>query len=282
MRVLSSLPGGGHTHYSIQRFISHSLPIGDAALEENVKRARKHIDHVRSMWQGEVNAAQFYEFGVGWDLSIPIALYGMGVNRQLLVDIRPLVRSRLVQDIIERIRRVKLGLDRLPEVTLEAMGLEYRAPMDARHTPFERGSIDCITSTAVLEHIPVQDIPPLLRECRHLLAPNGVASFLIDYQDHYSHSYANGRITAYNYLRFSEAAWRRYNSPLHFQNRLRHCEYLQMFRDAGFRVIHCEPTEGSDSDLEALAQLDIHPAFRAMSPRALAVRDAWVVLVPGT
>src|SRR5207253_3087992 len=83
----------------------------------------------------------------------------------------------------------------------------------------------------VCEHVPEDDLAEIFRECHRLLRPAGAFSCRIDLQDHYS--YFDRGLSRYNFLRFSDGAWRLVNSPLHFQNRLRAVDYLRLVRDAG-------------------------------------------------
>src|SRR5262249_3632127 len=117
----------------------------------------------------------------------------------------------------------------------EHYGIDYWAPCDARRTQLEAGSIDWITSTNTLEHIPLQDIHAILQECRRLLRDDGLMSCLIDYEDHYS--YFDHSISGYNFLQYSDEAWAFFNPALYYQNRLRHRDYLDLFQSAGFEVV---------------------------------------------
>ncbi|WP_421121817.1 class I SAM-dependent methyltransferase [Aquihabitans daechungensis] len=138
------------------------------------------------------------------------------------------------------------------------------------------GSIDCITSTNTLEHIPPADITAIYRELRRIIAPDGVISFQIDYQDHYS--YFDPSIGVYHFLTYDEASWRRYNPSLHFQNRLRHHDHVALIESAGFEIVAAEVEGGSDDDLAALADLDLAPPYRDLDPGSLAIRTSRLTL----
>ena len=83
-------------------------------------------------------------------------------------------------------------------------GIDYRAPFDARNSGLESGSIDCITSTKVLSHIPEHDLGLIIGECNRLLRADGLAAFVIDYRDQYS--YSDRTIGPYNFLQFGDVA----------------------------------------------------------------------------
>jgi predicted SAM-dependent methyltransferase len=292
MQVFSVSPWGNKLHYLAQTRVTRSLPSPDEKFAEGFDRATKHVEAVTRCWHGGVDRAQFYEFGAGWDLAIPLSLYVYGVRTQVLVDIRRLVRIELVNETIRKLQRIAREgkAIRIPEPFLEhsehdrsadllrnVYGLEYLAPCDARMTGLKSGSIDVITSTNTLEHIPAADIKLILKECRRLLRADGLMSFIVDYQDHYS--YCDSRITAYNFLKYSDSKWRLYNPAFHYQNRLRHKDYLTLFREAGFHVIEEQVIPPSADDLAHLRQASISRRFiENYSIPELGVRSAQIVL----
>ena len=289
--AFSHVPGGERFYYFAQRYVTRSLPTRDAALAHIVSSAKEHIDVIQRYYRRPLREATFYEFGAGWDLIVPLAFYAFGVERQILVDIRNLLRLELVNDTIEKLQRMALdlGLLRKPERYIERgsqrairaslknyYGIDHRAPCDARHTGLETGSIDCITSTNTLEHIPPQDIQAALRECHRLLRDGGLMSFRIDYRDHYS--YFDSGISVYNFLQYSDKVWALFNPPLHYQNRFRHRDYLELFQAAGFEVVEEQHCDGTAADLETIERLPLDKRFRTYSPEELAIRYAHIVL----
>ena len=208
--VFSRVPGGEALNYLCQRRIFRNLPIGDDVLRATAANARRHLDNLSIHGSVPVDEATFYEFGAGKDLVVPLTYYCLGVGQQLIVDIRDLAREELIVDALRRLSAgVVPDLVRTPEAALAvegrqrrlaALGITYRAPCDARATGLADASVDYITSTSTLEHIPEADIRLILRESRRILRPDGVLSMLIDYQDHYS--YADSTNSAYNFLQY--------------------------------------------------------------------------------
>ncbi len=286
--VFSRVPGGEALNYLCQRRIFRNLPISDDTFRATAQNARRHLENLTKYGTVPVNEATFYEFGAGKDLVIPLAYYCLGVREQLIVDIRDLAREELLLDAIRRLRaRVVPDLARSPDAALAvsgrqqrlaALGITYRAPCDARATGLADASVDYITSTSTLEHIPPTDIRLILRESRRILRPEGVMSMLIDYQDHYS--YADSSISAYNFLRYDEREWARWNPSLQYQNRSRHSDYLEMFEAEGFEVVAEETVGGTPADLDTIAELPPAALFRERDPQDLATRLAFVTLKP--
>jgi SAM-dependent methyltransferase len=223
----------------------------------------------------------FYEFGAGWDLAVPLSFWALGVERQILVDRRPNVRVELVNTSIERLARLRAehGLRDPggPIASLEELearfGIRYLAPRDARATALPAGSVDFVSSTSTLEHVPAEELVPLLAECNRLLRPDGAVSSRIDLSDHYSHFDVS--LSPYNFLRFDDRRWRLANSSLLFQNRLRRPDYLASFRAAGLTVV-AEKAWRPDEALPG----DLAERFRAYEPEDLAVVGLRLVAVP--
>lgn len=292
MQGFSRMPFGLPAHYWTQRHVTRSLPSSEGKFFEIFANAKRHISAYEQLRGTDVSTAAFYEFGAGWELSIPFCFYALGVEQQTLVDIRPLSKLELVNNTIRKVKRLgsSLGIRRVPERCLpsgrssnwtalleEWYGIRYLAPCDARSTKLPASSVDFVTSTATLEHIPAPDIELVLLECHRLLKEDGGASFIIDYQDHYS--YFDRNISYYNFLRYSPRLWRIYNSPLHFQNRLRHRDYRELLARSGFEVDSEQPIEPTGEDMEILGRLSTHPTFSShYTVKELAIRGAHFVL----
>jgi len=287
--VFSNLPFGERMNYLFQKYVTRSLPTSDAKFVSIVSEAKEHIEVLRKYLSCPFEEATFYEFGAGWDLMVPLAFYALGVERQILVDIRNLVRVELVNDTIEKFQRMPpdFGFLRKPDRLLNGgdaflpslekyYGIDYRAPCDARAAGLASGSIDCITSTNTLEHIPPQDIQAILRECHRLLRNNGIMTFRIDYKDHYA--YFDNSISVYNFLQYSNKAWSFFSPMLQYQNRLRHRDFLELFQTVGFEIAEDSHTDATAADLETIKRLRLDKQFKAYRLQELAVRNSLIIL----
>jgi SAM-dependent methyltransferase len=285
--VLSVVPGGTAMNYALQRHVTRTLPVSDSELAAQVGKARRNIVPFERWRHKAIGKLHLFEFGAGWDLLMPLVYYAMGVQHQTVIDLHPLARLDLVTDVAQRLSREahRFGLARPPSLSssnrdvaslLRTFGIDYRAPADARHTGLPDGSVDLVTSTDVMEHVPVADILPILSECRRILAADGLMRVRIDYQDHYWYFDAN--LTPYNFLRFSPDRWRRFNPGLHHQNRLRHPEFLSLIEQSGLSIIEDDHPDPSGQDLAMLKRVPLSAAYRAMPAADVAVRYANLTL----
>ena len=281
-KSLSALPQAERANYLLQRRVTRSLPGPEAGFRRRFQRAVRHLDAFEKHGpKRRLDETVFYEFGAGWDLAVPLSLWALGVQQQILVDLRPNVHLDLVEVSVERLRRLCAERSlRDPGGPIGSLGeleprfgIRYLAPIDARATGLPAGSIDVVTSTSTLEHVPEEDLVPLLAECRRLLRPDGVLSSRIDLSDHYAHF--DHTLSPYNFLRYSDRTWGLLNSSLLHQNRLRRSDYVSAFERAGLAVVAEKPWR-PDADIPN----DLAPRFRTYEPDDLAVVGLRIVAVP--
>lgn len=281
-KALSHLPAGEQLNRLAERALTPQL--SDALLAEVVETAREHIRIVEQYgFAGETLRA--FEFGAGRHLLKLLLLSLYGWNQQIAFDLRPLTSVALVNDALARLRDRPAILGKTakaprPAASLDDLrkyyGISYSAPADARATGLADASIDVVSSTDVLEHIPPVDLRAILRESYRILVPGGIAIHTVNCMDHFASF--DGNISVYNFLQFSEAEWRKYNSLIHFQNRMRHREYVELFREFGFEVLEQNLQLPSDQQLAALKTMRIAPYFARFSLEELSIRGAWHVL----
>lgn len=187
-----------------------------------------HVENFRKLSPG----GRALEFGCGPDLLTPLLLSAAGAAEVLAYDIERMATVEQINHVISQMRTRVTG----PWPQIETLGdllplyrVRYVAPGDVRDTGLPSGSIDFIYSTSTLEHIPARQIGPILTECQRILSARGLMSFRIDYHDHYWNT--DPSITRFNFYRYPSAIWWLLNPAMHYQNRLRHSDYLQHFRN---------------------------------------------------
>ena len=276
-QIFSLIPFGEEINYWCQKKLTKSLPSDFSVFIKKIKEAEKHIEVFNKYNYCQKNEdVIFYEFGAGQDLMIPLIFYSFGISRQILTDIRSLARIELINHTIKQFTKINfdnIKIKRTPNQYLDGKtkkeclfqlkqyyGIEYLAPCDARNTHLESNSINFITSTNTLEHIPRQDIQAILKECHRLLKPNGIMSFIIDYQDHYS--FFDKNISVYNFLRYSDFTWKIFNPSLHYQNRLRHKDYLNLIKSAGFTILEEHLNKITEDDIKKIKKINLAKIFK--------------------
>ena len=255
-------PGGAALHRFLQERITHSLPARPSQIEEMVDAARQHLAAVERVTGSSDNQSlRGYEFGAGWHLGVAIAAAMLGVEgRQTVVDRFRLADDALLRHSVDNIAGL-IEIDRRSDsavraptsaAALDQLGVTYLAPVDVAATGLHGEEFDFASSTSTLEHVPVHEIPPLLAECHRLLRPGGTLTLLIDYKDHYAGF--DPSCSAFNFLRFDDRRWRKYSPSFHYQNRLRHSDYVRFVELAGFEISEVTTIDATDSDRDWLKQ----------------------------
>lgn len=241
-------PGGDHLHFWLQRYVTGGWPRPDKRLSSFPPRAQRVVDDCVK-YQGALPNSVL-EIGAGRDLALPLSLRELGVSQVLASDVERLAKLDLVQHAADRLLAQKVKFSSWGD--LRQLGIEYRAPH--RLGPNDP-AVDCSCSNEVLEHVPPDELVDLLKALRAVT--HGITTHSIDYSDHYARSDSN--VSRFNFLRYSDAEWRPFNSGRQYVNRLRHSDYLRLFREAGFQIVE-------ESSLPGEAPADvidgIAPQFR--------------------
>lgn len=285
-QAFSHIPAGERLNRLAERCLGRGLT--DPYLAEVVETAREHlriVDQYGFQYGFARETLRAFEFGAGRHLLKLLLLSLYGWNHQIAFDLRPLANVQLLNEAIASLRErpAILGATTKDPRSIASLadlrgyyGISYSAPADARATGLADASIDVVSSTDVLEHIPLADLRAILRESHRILVPGGIAVHTVNCMDHFASFDEN--ISIYNFLQFSEAEWRKYNSFIHFQNRMRHREYVALFAEVGFEVLEQNLQMPSDSQLAALKAMRVAACFSSFSLEELSIRGAWHVL----
>jgi cyclopropane fatty-acyl-phospholipid synthase-like methyltransferase len=161
-----------------------------------------------------------------------------------------------------------------PAELLERLGIHYRIG-NAGRSDLPPRSVDLIVSDVVFEYLAPEELFEILREFQRIAAPRAVMSHTISLGDQYA-AHDSG-ITLFNFLRFSDRAWRWLNNPIIPLNRLRVSDYRKAFNASGFQVVDETSQRGDPLDL---ARTPLAARFRGYSIEDLLVVYTWLVAIP--
>jgi SAM-dependent methyltransferase len=279
-------PFGDRLHHFTQKRLTHTVPRPHDAYPFYNDRVERYIGAFER-WGADLTKARYLEFGAGWDLFYPLSLWCCGLNSLLLLDRYSLARTDDINHTIAGLQqRPPEGATRTPKRRLSLnmhqdlktyYGITYTAPADASHVQEPHKSIDLVSTTSTLEHVPFDDLEGTMRELARICRPNAVLVMLIDYSDHYSHG--DRSLTPYNFLRYSNEEWSRFNPPIHYQNRRRHHEFRDLFRRCGFQTLEEDCTRPDDWR-SLLNQQPLNCEFAAIDPSDAAITAGFFVLRP--
>lgn len=286
--LFSRLYKGEVLNYFFQRYITKSLPISELFFKQRVFYSYNLFLKFQKYNLLSENTKRYYEFGAGWDLLTPLSMSALGFNVSC-IDIRRLVFKDLIIDSLHRLDNFT-DSDNIRELfqvfgyrsgdVLEFLeqskDFHYYAPKDARDTGFERDYFDFVSSTEVFEHVPEKDLYNILSETYNILKPGGIFILKIDYRDHWA--FFDRKITIYNYLKYSDKHWEKYNPSLHYQNRLRHVDHMNIIKKTPFDIVDVELNLPNKDEIDSLRLLNISDRFKKYSIDDLGIKSSIIVL----
>jgi hypothetical protein len=80
-------------------------------------------------------------------------------------------------------------------------------------------------------------------------------------------------------LKYSSREWKKYNPSLHYQNRLRHSDYLSLISQTGFKIVKEVQRQQNKIDKETLSKIEIAEEFKSYDFDDLAIRGSEIVLI---
>ncbi len=176
------------------------------------------------------------EFGAGRNLAQNIFLSLKFENlHQTVVDINRMVNSRLFFQAYNEIslllgKEVDLEIKNMDELLVK-LRISYESPIDiANYKP--ETLFDICLSKDTIEHIPTKKIDLILKNISKILHKEGLLISCVDYSDHYSHTSMN--LSKINFLKYNRFIWSFLNPPNHYQNRIRHSDYIKLLNKNNF------------------------------------------------
>jgi hypothetical protein len=286
--TLSLMPQPQRWNRLFQRYVTRSIHLQEQTFWRKWRQALRHHANWRSCRSRPPTSV--LELGTGWHPVVPCGLALLGVERVHTVDITSLVSARTLAETLAfydallaklpadapidhrraaLVRELRRRPPRDPGEALARLGI-HALVADARESGLAAGSIDLFVSNNTLEHLSSGLIAAVFQEFGRLAGPDGLMSHFIDMGDHYA-SFDHG-ITVYNFLRFSDAAWRLFNNELQYQNRLRVTDFRELHATTGWCVLD----EDNTSDAKAFGRIRLAPQFRKYPRKDCMVYASWL------
>jgi hypothetical protein len=295
-RAISLLPGSRVIGDMLRARLSKSIELSAERFESKVAEAHTQMEHFRRAANRDLNLQRIVEIGTGWHPVMPVCYFLCGAAKVWTYDIEPLLRPQRVRRVIElfveteRARRLQQFLpavraDRLQVLKnllasnacdtvasmLEAMNV-HATTQDARSTGLTAKSVTLFTSSGVLEYIPRASLSGIFLEFERIASSDAVMIHRINLTDQFS--YFDPAITPFNYLKYSTAMWKLFDSPLVSQNRMRITDYRALVQDSGFEILTEDNSSGSQDALDRVA---LSQEFRGYSRDDLLVLHSWLI-----
>jgi SAM-dependent methyltransferase len=287
-RTLSALPGGVAMYRFSQEKLTRSLTPTRGRVEQKIEVGLQYMDWLeRNGRKEQLLGGTHLDFGAGWHPTIPLLYYSMGVNRQYLFDVVPVLNERRLGQTLDvflsmvnesawphraKLRRLPPRLENCDwRSYFEQLGILYHAPY-AGVIPSLAGSMDVVTCTQVLPYVSRTVLPWCFTQIHSSLKPGGVFLATVHLRDVMAGLSGRG-LAKYKQLQYSPETWERWtNSSLMSYNPFKAPDYRELLEKAGFEIRHFEVEPGSAEDVEELNQIRIDPCFHRYSREDLAAK----------
>jgi hypothetical protein len=288
-KFISFLPYSSRINYFFQKYVTRGVYLSDFYFYDRLFHGKNHILGYKKFFDNHVPSVCL-EIGTGWYPTVPIAFFLIGAKKIYSLDISFLTSKERLKVTIEKflesnekgkledyitpkseridiLKELILNFDRYKlEDLLDKLNIEYIIG-DARSILLEDNRIDLITSNNTFEHIYPEILIPILKEFRRILKNNsGLMSHFIDMTDHFAH--LDKSISVYNFLKFSNFAWRIIDNSVQPQNRLRINDFKVIYKGLNIPINEETIDEG---DLEVLKSIQINNLYSKEKLSDLAV-----------
>lgn len=287
-KIISCFPKRDKINYIFQKRITKNFPPSNARLGQSIEDALFHYNNFANYAYSKDVKATFFEFGAGWNIVSALIYYSLRIDKQILADVVPNIRFELVNNAIVEISHnsdkylsnsslsfrpvVSEGINSLIQLK-DKFGISYHAPTDLRKMEYENDFFDFISTSATLECIPLEELTPILIECKRVLKTGGCMSHIIRLTD-FGHFNRDAR---YHFFKYSDTSWEFLASKLNYKNRLRFTDYLAIFEKLGFKIIKYTTIPPNEDDIRLLENMKIHRKFAKYSLLELGTRELRVV-----
>jgi hypothetical protein len=231
------------------------------------------------------------EIGSGWHPILPLMYRLAGCAHVTMTDVHRLMQASNIRAAVAFLRARKLSIMRdLPvsdedfekvlgvdlrgnlEDMLISLGLSYRVVRNGwQHIK----PVDIIFSHTTLEHIEPALLKKIFMDARHHLRADGVMCHGIDHTDHRANN--DNKLSRIDFLRYSDDVWKMLCiDPQDYTNRLRHSDYVKLFADTRFEILHMESGENERMAADA-GLLPLWGRFATMEMSDLS--NAWTSFI---
>ncbi len=294
-KTISYLPYSQQINYLFQKYITKGVELTDDYFEDRLTHAKNHI-HFYVKYVTNSGSLNTYELGTGWYPIVPISMFLFGAENINSIDISPLVSEKNIKTTIAKFieyyeqkklqnyipllkeKRIKILIDcyeqrdklTLSEI-LKILNINLLVG-DARKTEIKIKTIDLITSNNTFEHIYPEILTSILLEMKRIAKQGAVMSHFIDMSDHFAHF--DKKITIYNFLKYSDKAWKRIDNSVQPQNRLRVNEFCELFKQLNIPIVEEISRKGEP---ELLNTIKINTKYSESNKSELAVSHTHII-----
>ncbi len=294
-RLLQITPFCDSLYEFVQQHVTKSIEVTPERIRQKIDVGNEYWQILREhMPECEVDRLTHMDLGCGWMPTIPFLFYCLGVNNQLLLDIKPHMRWSHVAATVRTFNQIQrdrsapflTAVQRpLPPVGdgeglasyLTRLGIRYIVPYKPEDMFFIAGP-KYITCTQVLLHLSRNQLQALFSDIKKCLAQEG-GLFAAQVYLYDLFSDIDPTIPKFNKLKYSSFVWDRIISSRFLRyNRLTAGDYRRLLIEAGFEICEFRTSPPKKEDVAELSRMKLAAEFRHIPVEELACRNVvWVV-----
>jgi len=135
-----------------------------------------------------------------------------------------------------------------------------------------------VFSRFVLEHVTPKDIVAMHEKFKNELEAGSYVVHFISPSDH--RAYSDHSLSLQDFLQYSQQEWDAIQTKFDYHNRLRLPQYLKIFNDLGFEIIHqsSDSVKEGSKQQEMFQKLVLHPDYKNYTEQELTAGNIQIIL----
>lgn len=265
---LQALPRriGDSAYHFIQRIVAST------SLQEEGESTREEFEKMQSILKElgiTFRNKRVLEIGSGWLPILPFFLKYQGECEEVLTyDINEHFKKKRIGEFTDFFFSKYCSRERPPIVDVKyglPSSIKYYPSTNIVENPPSGKSVDIVVSVNVLEHVRPDILKRIHCESDRYLADHGVFVHFVSPSDH--RAYSDPSLSLYDFLRYSPEEWDSVQTRFDYHNRMRLPHYVQIFREAGLKVlyVHYGTPKDDQAQLEKFRRLRLHDQFKDLT-----------------
>lgn len=253
------------TYHTLQRLLGNNKI--SAKMGAN-KKSYKIISKLLQKVDEDMAEKNILEIGSGWVPVMPYLFKYLGkCNEVHTYDLNEHYQKSSIKELIKYFQnnlKIDVSLHDENKYYLPDW-ITYKPKENLIHTALP-DNIDLIASRFVLEHVTPQDIFLMHKRFKEKYDNNTFVVHLISPSDH--RAFSDNSLSLYDFLQYSEQDWNNIQTKFDYHNRLRLPQYLKIFKEAGYEILHVDYnciSNGSEEERRKFRKIKIHEDFSAYS-----------------
>lgn len=274
-QILDKLPS--KLGYSIYHFLQKkSFNEFDSIIESNtnsMKKIKSILDHSNI----DLKNQKIIEIGSGWTPLMPFLFKNeFEVSKIITYDINRHYSNKRIELTAQHFKNVNFESRKYSNLNLPNF-IDYNPNKNIIDASIDK-DVKLIYSRFVLEHVTPSDIKKMHEKFYKELNNDIKILHLISPSDH--RAYSDASLSHYDFLQYSQEEWNRIQTKFDYHNRLRLPEYIDIFKNSGFKITYLEhdTAEKNSKKYDKFKEVKLHPDYHKFSEEEILAGSICILL----